>query len=123
MVIIDRLPFAAPGDPVFEARLKAIRKECGNDLDIIIENHSFLDAQGAAGHAAVAIEENAPVFRSQRTHSPRGEDVCAAREQHVGGAVGDEEDRVAVHGGAPGGRGASVTGWTLAPGLEQKKPW
>jgi len=29
VVIIDRLPFAAPGDPVFEARLKAIRESGG----------------------------------------------------------------------------------------------
>ena len=29
VVIIDRLPFAAPGDPVFEARLKAIREAGG----------------------------------------------------------------------------------------------
>lgn len=32
---------------MIESRLKAIREECGDDLDIIIENHSFLDAQGA----------------------------------------------------------------------------
>ena len=30
LVLIDRLPFAAPGDPVFEARLAAIRKAGGN---------------------------------------------------------------------------------------------
>ncbi len=30
MVIIDRLPFTAPGDPVFEARLDAIAKAGGN---------------------------------------------------------------------------------------------
>ena len=29
VVIIDKLPFAAPGDPVFEARLKAIRESGG----------------------------------------------------------------------------------------------
>jgi len=30
LVVIDRLPFAAPGDPVFEARLEAIRRDGGN---------------------------------------------------------------------------------------------
>ena len=30
VVIIDKLPFAAPGDPVFEARLEAIRKSGGS---------------------------------------------------------------------------------------------
>lgn len=30
MVLIDRLPFAAPGDPVFEARLTAIKQRGGN---------------------------------------------------------------------------------------------
>ena len=37
VVIIDKLPFAAPGDPVFEARLQAIRSEGGdpfNDLQV-----------------------------------------------------------------------------------------
>jgi len=29
VVIIDRLPFASPGDPVFEARLNAIREAGG----------------------------------------------------------------------------------------------
>ncbi|HWU68373.1 MAG TPA: ATP-dependent DNA helicase [Stenotrophobium sp.] len=33
VVIIDRLPFAAPGDPVFEARLEAIRREGGNPFN------------------------------------------------------------------------------------------
>lgn len=33
VVIIDRLPFAAPGDPVFEARLDAIRREGGNPFN------------------------------------------------------------------------------------------
>jgi len=30
MVLIDKLPFAAPGDPVFDARLQAIRARGGN---------------------------------------------------------------------------------------------
>jgi ATP-dependent DNA helicase DinG len=33
VVIIDRLPFAAPGDPVFEARLDAIRRDGGNPFN------------------------------------------------------------------------------------------
>jgi ATP-dependent DNA helicase DinG len=33
VVIIDRLPFAAPGDPVFEARLDAIRRSGGNPFN------------------------------------------------------------------------------------------
>ena len=33
VVIIDRLPFAAPGDPVFEARLDAIRRTGGNPFN------------------------------------------------------------------------------------------
>ena len=33
VVIIDRLPFAAPGDPVFEARLDAIRRAGGNPFN------------------------------------------------------------------------------------------
>ena len=33
LVIIDRLPFAAPGDPVFEARLDAIRRGGGNPFN------------------------------------------------------------------------------------------
>ncbi|MCW0466820.1 putative ATP-dependent DNA helicase YoaA [Xanthomonas sacchari] len=30
VVVIDKLPFAAPDDPVFEARLEAIRRDGGN---------------------------------------------------------------------------------------------
>jgi ATP-dependent DNA helicase DinG len=30
MVIIDKLPFAAPGDPVYDAKLEALRREGGN---------------------------------------------------------------------------------------------
>lgn len=33
VVIIDRLPFAAPGDPVFEARLDAIRRSGGSPFN------------------------------------------------------------------------------------------
>jgi ATP-dependent DNA helicase DinG len=33
VVIIDRLPFAAPGDPVFEAKLDAIRRAGGNPFN------------------------------------------------------------------------------------------
>jgi ATP-dependent DNA helicase DinG len=29
-VIIDKLPFASPGDPVFQARIEALRKRGGN---------------------------------------------------------------------------------------------
>ncbi len=30
VVMIDKLPFAAPDDPVYEARLEAIRSQGGN---------------------------------------------------------------------------------------------
>ncbi|EIT69615.1 ATP-dependent DNA helicase [Hydrocarboniphaga effusa] len=48
LVLIDRLPFAAPGDPVFEARLAAIRKAGGNPFfDYQLPDAVMMLRQGA----------------------------------------------------------------------------
>lgn len=55
---------------MIEARLKAIRKECGNDLDIIIENHSFPDAQGAVLIGQMAEKYRIMYFEEPNSPSP-----------------------------------------------------
>ncbi len=59
VVIIDKLPFAAPDDPVFEARLDAIRREGGNP---------FRDEQ--LPQAVIALKQG--VGRLIRTETDRG---------------------------------------------------
>ncbi len=59
VVIIDKLPFAAPDDPVFEARLEAIRRNGGNP---------FRDEQ--LPQAVIALKQGAG--RLIRTESDRG---------------------------------------------------
>jgi ATP-dependent DNA helicase DinG len=48
VVIIDKLPFASPGDPVLQARLEAIRRRGGNP---------FMDYQ--VPQAAIALKQGA----------------------------------------------------------------
>jgi len=59
VVVIDKLPFAAPDDPVFEARLDAIRREGGNP---------FRDEQ--LPQAVIALKQG--VGRLIRSESDRG---------------------------------------------------
>ena len=59
LVVIDKLPFAAPDDPVLEARLDTIRRSGGNP---------FRDWQLPA--AVIALKQGAG--RLIRTHSDRG---------------------------------------------------
>lgn len=55
---------------MIEDRLKAIREKCGWDLDIIIENHSFLDAQGAVQVGQMAEQYRILYFEEPNTPSP-----------------------------------------------------
>jgi len=59
VVVIDKLPFAAPDDPVFEARLAAIRRAGGNP---------FMDEQ--LPQAVIALKQGAG--RLIRSESDRG---------------------------------------------------
>ena len=59
VVVIDKLPFAAPDDPVFEARLDAIRRDGGNP---------FRDEQ--LPQAVIALKQG--VGRLIRTETDRG---------------------------------------------------
>jgi ATP-dependent DNA helicase DinG len=59
VVAIDKLPFAAPDDPVFEARLEAIRRAGGNP---------FRDEQ--LPQAVIALKQG--VGRLIRTETDRG---------------------------------------------------
>ncbi|HAI58947.1 MAG TPA: helicase, partial [Xanthomonadaceae bacterium] len=58
-VVIDKLPFAAPDDPVLEARLEAVRRRGGNP---------FLAEQVPT--AAIALKQG--VGRLIRRHDDRG---------------------------------------------------
>ena len=59
VVVIDKLPFAAPDDPVFEARLQAVRRAGGNP---------FRDEQ--LPQAVIALKQG--VGRLIRTETDRG---------------------------------------------------
>ena len=59
VVVIDKLPFAAPDDPVFEARLDAIRRQGGNP---------FRDEQ--LPQAVIALKQG--VGRLIRSETDRG---------------------------------------------------
>jgi len=59
VVVIDKLPFAAPDDPVFEARLEAVRRRGGNP---------FRDEQ--LPQAVIALKQG--VGRLIRSESDRG---------------------------------------------------
>lgn len=70
VVVIDKLPFAAPDDPVFEARLEAIRRAGGNP---------FRDEQ--LPQAVIALKQG--VGRLIRTETDRGVLVlCDPRLRH-----------------------------------------
>jgi ATP-dependent DNA helicase DinG len=64
LVVIDRLPFAAPDDPVLEARLDAVRRRGGNP---------FRDEQ--LPQAVIALKQG--VGRLIRSHADRGVLVLA----------------------------------------------
>jgi len=59
VVVVDKLPFAAPDDPVYEARLQAVRRAGGNP---------FMDEQ--LPQAAIALKQG--VGRLIRTETDRG---------------------------------------------------
>lgn len=55
---------------MIEERLIAIREACGPDLDIIIENHSFPDAQGAVQIGQMAEKYRIMYFEEPNTPTP-----------------------------------------------------
>ncbi len=55
---------------MIEERLVAIREACGPDLDIIIENHSFPDAQGAVQIGQMAEKYRIMYFEEPNTPTP-----------------------------------------------------
>jgi L-alanine-DL-glutamate epimerase-like enolase superfamily enzyme len=55
---------------MIEDRLKAIRAKCGQDLDIIIENHSSLDAQAAVQLGQMAEKYRIFYFEEPNTPTP-----------------------------------------------------
>ncbi|MEL7622340.1 MAG: mandelate racemase/muconate lactonizing enzyme family protein [Clostridiales bacterium] len=55
---------------MIEERLSAIREACGPDLDIIIENHSFPDAQGAVQIGQMAEKYRIMYFEEPNTPTP-----------------------------------------------------
>jgi len=55
---------------MIEERLQAIRAKCGPDLDIIIENHSFVDAQGAVQIGQMAEKYRIMYFEEAVSPSP-----------------------------------------------------
>ena len=67
VVVIDKLPFAAPDDPVFEARLEAMRRNGGNP---------FRDEQ--LPQAVIALKQGAGPPDPQRDRSRRAGAVRSA---------------------------------------------
>ncbi len=55
---------------LIEERISAIRAACGRDLDIIIENHSFPDAQGAVQIGQMAEKYRIMYFEEPNTPTP-----------------------------------------------------
>jgi len=55
---------------MIEERLSEIRKVCGPDLDIIIENHSFIDSQGAVQIGQMAEKYRIMYFEEPGTPTP-----------------------------------------------------
>lgn len=55
---------------MIEERLSTIREACGPDLDIIIENHSFPDAQGAVQIGQMAEKYRIMYFEEPNTPTP-----------------------------------------------------
>ncbi len=56
---------------MFEARLKAVREAVGPDIDIIIENHSFTDAQSATQIGLMAKKYDIFYFEEPTTPTPQ----------------------------------------------------
>ena len=52
-------------------RLAAVREAVGLNVDIIMENHSYIDAQGAVQIAALAKEYNVLFFEEPSTPNPK----------------------------------------------------
>ena len=50
-----------------EARMKAVREECGDKVDIIMENHSVIDAKGAVQLAKLAEKYNIWAYEEPNT--------------------------------------------------------
>ncbi len=56
---------------MFESRLKAVREAVGPDIDIIIENHSFTDAQSATQIGLMAKKYDIFYFEEPTTPTPQ----------------------------------------------------
>ena len=80
MVLIDRLPFSAPGDPVFEARLTAIRQHGGNAFfDYQLPEAVMMLRQGSGRLIRDAADRGLLVIADPRLRSkPYGRRVLAA---------------------------------------------
>lgn len=64
---------------MIEERLAAIRQLCGPDLDIIIENHSFPDAQGAIQIGQMAEKYRIMYFEEPNTPTPYMQKYIASK--------------------------------------------
>lgn len=53
-----------------EERLRAVREAVGDDVDIIMENHSYIDAQGAVQLGRMAEKYNVMYFEEPCTPTP-----------------------------------------------------
>ena len=55
---------------IVEERLRAVREAVGDDVDIIMENHSYIDAQGAVQLGRMAEKYNVMYFEEPCTPTP-----------------------------------------------------
>jgi ATP-dependent DNA helicase DinG len=99
LVLIDKLPFASPGDPVLQARIDALRANGGNPFFDIQVPEAVIALKQGAGRLIRAVDDRGVlvlcdprvvnkgygrVFRASLPPMPvtqRLEDVCAFFEQ------------------------------------------
>jgi galactonate dehydratase len=73
---------------MYESRLKAVREAIGPDVDIIIENHSFTDAQSATQIGNIAKKYDIFYFEEPTTPSPQ---LCKYVHDNTGLAIANGE--------------------------------